>query len=108
MAPTLQARRRPSGAGAGAADARHQTVRKRPPPLKQISRKADHRFMAIQASGSVAITDLIDQLGDAVVAADLDGAITAFNAAAEELYGYAAEEMIGRDIGMLAPAELAE
>ncbi len=52
--------------------------------------------------------DLIEQLGDAVVAADLDGKITYFNAAAEELYGYTAEEILGQDLCMLAPDATSE
>ena len=65
--------------------------------------------MAIDVSGlALDATDLIEQLGDAVVAADLDGRITYFNAAAEKLYGYCASETLGRDLGMLAPEGISE
>jgi diguanylate cyclase (GGDEF)-like protein/PAS domain S-box-containing protein len=65
--------------------------------------------MATQLSGPVLDAfELIEQLGDAVVAADLDGKITYFNAAAEELYGYSAEETVGRDLSMLAPDATSE
>ena len=40
---------------------------------------------------------------DAVVGADLDGVITDWNHAAQSLYGYSAEEALGRPISMLAP-----
>ncbi len=43
---------------------------------------------------------------DAVVVADIDGKITLFNPAAERTFGYAAEETIGRPIGMLMPEAL--
>ncbi|HEX3804159.1 MAG TPA: EAL domain-containing protein [Solirubrobacteraceae bacterium] len=52
---------------------------------------------------TVEALDLVAQLGDAVVASDIDGYITAFNPAAEVLYGYSAEEAIGRHVSSLAP-----
>jgi diguanylate cyclase (GGDEF)-like protein/PAS domain S-box-containing protein len=65
--------------------------------------------MAIEVSGpAIDATDLIEQLGDAVVATDLDGRITLFNAAAERLYGYSPEEIIGQSIGVLTPGPVAE
>ncbi len=70
---------------------------------------ADHPFMATQVSGpALDAIELIEQLGDAVVAADLCGKITYFNAAAEELYGYTADEILGRDLCMLAPDATSE
>ena len=65
--------------------------------------------MAIEVSGpAIDATDLIEQLGDAVVATDLDGRITLFNAAAERLYGYSPDEIIGQSIGVLMPEPIAE
>lgn len=64
--------------------------------------------MAIEVSGlALDATDVIEQLGDAVVATDLDGTIMLFNAAAEELYGYSAGEIIGQNIAILTPAPVA-
>jgi diguanylate cyclase (GGDEF)-like protein/PAS domain S-box-containing protein len=65
--------------------------------------------MATEVSGfTLDALDLIEQLGDAVVAADLDGNVTRFNAAAEQLYGWSAAEVLGRSIAMLTPAPIAE
>jgi diguanylate cyclase (GGDEF)-like protein/PAS domain S-box-containing protein len=65
--------------------------------------------MAIEVSGlALDATDVIEQLGDAVVATDLDGRITLYNAAAERLYGYSPDEAIGHSIGMLTPEPIAE
>ena len=41
---------------------------------------------------------------DAIVGATVDGIVTAWNSGAERLFGYAADEMIGRDIAVLADA----
>lgn len=40
---------------------------------------------------------------DAIIVADHEGYITLFNPAAEQLFGYAAEEMVGHPITMLIP-----
>jgi diguanylate cyclase (GGDEF)-like protein/PAS domain S-box-containing protein len=65
--------------------------------------------MALEVSGlALGAIDVIDQLGDAVVATDLDGTITLFNAAAEELYGHSAEDVIGRNVALLTPGSAVE
>lgn len=46
---------------------------------------------------------LVESSKDAINGADLNGIITSWNAGAEELYGYSAEEAIGRSIEMLTP-----
>jgi PAS domain S-box-containing protein len=42
---------------------------------------------------------------DAIITKDLDGVVTSWNAAAEVLYGYSAEEMIGSPVNILAPPD---
>ncbi|WP_324787764.1 PAS domain S-box protein [Streptomyces sp. H51] len=51
---------------------------------------------------------LVESSQDAILAKTLDGYITYWNAAAQNLYGYTAEEAIGRHVSVLAPAELTE
>lgn len=51
---------------------------------------------------------LVESSQDAILAKTLDGRITYWNAAAQRLYGYAADEAIGQHVSMLAPAELKE
>src|SRR5690242_1645763 len=48
---------------------------------------------------------LVESSQDAILAKTLDGYITYWNAAAGRLYGYTAEEAIGRHVSLLAPAE---
>ncbi|HLH93184.1 MAG TPA: PAS domain S-box protein [Xanthobacteraceae bacterium] len=48
---------------------------------------------------------VIEHSNDAVVTKTLDGTITAWNPAAERMFGYTAEEAIGRNIEMIVPEE---
>lgn len=50
----------------------------------------------------------IELSGDAIVDATLDGIITGWNPAAEALYGYAPDDIIGRSILLLSPQERAD
>lgn len=98
------ARADPFGDGASRTDARSG-----PRSLNPPASVADQLVMATEVSGSgVVASELLEQLGDAVIVADLDGAITFFNPAAEQLFGYSACEVIGRDVGILVPADIAE
>lgn len=49
---------------------------------------------------------LVESSQDAILAHTLDGYITYWNAAAQRLYGYTAEEAIGLHVSLLAPPEL--
>ncbi|WP_286259335.1 PAS domain S-box protein [Streptomyces graminofaciens] len=49
---------------------------------------------------------LVESSQDAILAKTLDGYITYWNAAAQRLYGYTAEEVIGRHVSLLSPVEL--
>lgn len=49
---------------------------------------------------------LVESSQDAILAKTLDGYITYWNAAAQRLYGYTADEAIGRHVSLLAPPEM--
>lgn len=52
------------------------------------------------------LSALIDSADDAIISKSLDGIITSWNKAAENIFGYAAEEAVGKPILILIPPEL--
>jgi diguanylate cyclase (GGDEF)-like protein/PAS domain S-box-containing protein len=48
---------------------------------------------------------IVEGSDDAIIGNDLDGTITSWNAGAELMYGYPAEEMVGRNVSVLVPAD---
>lgn len=50
---------------------------------------------------------IVQSTDDVIIAMDLSGVITSCNAAAERLYGYKADEMVGESVSLLIPPERA-
>jgi PAS domain S-box-containing protein len=49
---------------------------------------------------------IVDQAQDAIIFADRDGVIRLWNAGAEAIFGYRAEEAVGRTLDLIIPTQL--
>jgi PAS domain S-box-containing protein len=51
------------------------------------------------------LSSLIESADDAIISKTLDGVVTSWNGGAERIFGYTAEEMIGKPVAILIPAD---
>ena len=75
------------------------------PAVKRELRAARERRDRRQAEAiSAYLASIVQSCDDAIIGKTLDGTVVSWNAGAERLYGYSAEEVIGRSISMLIPS----
>ena len=70
----------------------------------KIAREIGEQRRAESAQAHLAA--VVQSSDDAIISKDLDGVVTSWNGAAERLYGYGAEEMVGKPIRNIIPADL--
>ena len=77
-------------------------------PKYLISVVEDIHARKIAEETTYRLAAIVESSDDAIVSKDLNGTITSWNAAAQRMLGYTAEEAIGRPITMLVPPEKQE
>jgi PAS domain S-box-containing protein len=70
-----------------------------------VARDVTERLRALRAEGELKseLAAIVQASPDAVIGGTPGGVITSWNAGAERMYGYRAEEMIGRSVAVLIP-----
>ncbi len=76
--------------------------------LRRVNEELDRRKSRELRDSQNRLTLIMDSSQDAIIGKNLDGIITHWNKGAEHIYGYTAQEMIGRPISVLAPKERAD
>ena len=73
--------------------------------LRGVNEELDRRKSRELRDSQNRLALIVDSSQDAIIGKTLDGIVTHWNQGAEHIYGYTAQEMIGRPISVLAPNE---
>jgi PAS domain S-box-containing protein len=72
--------------------------------LGTFAAAAYQTFLSLNATQQIA--SIVESSDDAIVSKDLNGVITSWNQGAERIFGYSAEEVIGKPVTILIPMEI--
>src|SRR5207237_3796854 len=61
-----------------------------------------------EVESALHLASIVEGAHDAIYSKKLDGTIMAWNAGAERMFGYSAEEALGKSVMMLVPPDLAQ
>src|SRR5262249_21529368 len=75
-------------------------------PYQYVAIRNDITERKTAEQARLLLASIVESSDDAIIGKDLGGIITAWNAAAERLYGYKPEEVVGRPISVLVPPEM--
>jgi two-component system, cell cycle sensor histidine kinase and response regulator CckA len=79
------------------------------PPLEDVSpaesQPRKERLLQSDVDEDRLYAAVVQSVSDAIITKTLDGRITAWNRAAERIFGFTAEEAIGQPIGIIVPTE---
>jgi PAS domain S-box-containing protein len=76
--------------------------------LRRANEELDRRKSRELRDSQNRLALIVDSSQDAIIGKNLDGIVTHWNKGAEHIYGYTAQEMIGRSITLLAPKDRAD
>jgi two-component system sensor histidine kinase VicK len=77
-------------------------------PVRVVGAMRDVTQRKVAEEATLRLAAIVDSASDAIVGKTPDGFITSWNAAAERIFGYTRQEMLGQSVFLLVPEELHE